>query len=431
MGEKKKEKELEAKEKEQKEREDAIAFNDNAENDENKDDLNKISKSMDVDILDSSDVVFDASLNKRIRMSSNYEMYPFDEYEEDETIMTEYGLKVDLNEWRAEPTKSPKKKNMNDEADEFEILARSLSPSPNDIVNQTMSLLPTNVLHPDPLEPMKTIKEQIFVKCQLKWLNIEGRSDEESIKQTLPTLQPRKIILVHGSMQQKEDFKRFIVSEKICNDVHIAHNEQWTKLKSNTKYKKIIMDDVIERSLPFCTINGYDVSYLNGKLLQINKDEMDIDIGDMMFSMNMGFNDIQYKLTTKTNDDENKKKKENEAEDDVKGDDDDNDDNDDDADEGMDDAADDINKMMIKYAGNDGHSLTFLGDVTKIEMETNLKQNNIAAELYHGGTLVAGRSGEVRITHKNAQKTTLSIDATLTADYFGIRDTVSSQYHLI
>merc|ERR1712228_185998 len=118
------------KEKEQKEREDAIAFNDNAENDENaENDLNKISKSMDVDILDSSDVVFDASLNKRIRMSSNYEMYPFDEYEEDETIMTEYGLKVDLNEWRAEPTKSPKKKNMNDEADEFEILARSLSPS--------------------------------------------------------------------------------------------------------------------------------------------------------------------------------------------------------------------------------------------------------------------------------------------------------------
>merc|ERR1712048_1141489 len=82
-------------------------------------------------------------------------------------------------------------------------------------------------------------------------------------------------------------------------------------------------------------------------------------------------------------------------------------------DEDGDEKMEDINKMVIKYAANDGHSLTFLGDVTKIEMETNLKQNNIAAELYHGGTLVAGRSGEVRITHKNAQKSILSIDATL------------------
>merc|ERR1712176_1298813 len=95
-------------------------------------------------------------------------------------------------------------------------------------------------------------------------------------------------------------------------------------------------------------------------------------------------------------------------------------------------AADDVNGMtIVQYTGNDGHSLTFLGDVTKIEMETNLKRNNIAAELYPGGTLVAGRSGEVRNTHKNAQKTTLAINATLTGDYFKIRDTISSQYHLI
>jgi len=304
------------------------------------------------------------------------------------------------------------------EVDEFEAMSRShsLSPSPNDIVNQTMSLLPSDVVNPDPMEPFKTVKDtkKIFVKCQLKFLNIEGRSDEESIKQTLPTLQPRQIVLVHGDINQKQSFKEFCITEKICNvdSVHIAENLMWTKIKTNTKYKKIIMDDIIERSLYFYNINGYDVAYLNGKLKEINKDEMDIDIGDIMQHKNV-IDDIEYKLYSKHKMDDNNNQ-ENDGDDLV-----------------MDETSNDINKISINYPLNDGHSLTFLGDVTKIEMETNLKQNNIAAELYYGGTLVAGKSGEIRVTHKDAQKTTLAIDATLTGDYFGIRDSISNQYHLI
>ena len=72
--------------------------------------------------------------------------------------------------------------------------------------------------------------------------------------------------------------------------------------------------------------------------------------------------DIHCKLTTKDNV-LSKKEEEEEKED-----------KDEDGDEEM----EYIDKMVIKYAENDGHSLTFLGDVTKIEMD-NLKQNNIAA----------------------------------------------------
>merc|ERR1711971_760172 len=88
-------------------------------------------------------------------------------------------------------------------------------------------------------------------------------------------------------------------------------------------------------------------------------------------------------------------------------------------------------RANFNFPRNDGHSLLYLGDVSKIEMETKLKQSNVAAELYYGGTLVAGRSGEVRVSHQNAQKTKLAIEATLTAEYFGIRDHIENQYHLM
>lgn len=426
--EKQKQKELKEKEKERQEKQNAISFRDNddddnklmdidMENNNNNDDvdnepLNKISKSntksMDIDIIDSNDVVFDPSLNKRIKMTSVYDMYQWNDNEQ-EIIMTDYGMEIDLNQFRSEPSKKKKKSNMSDEEeDEFQSISRShsLSPSPNDIVNQTMSLIPSNVLNPDPMEPFKTVKEikKIHIKCLLHFLNIEGRSDEESIKQTLPTLQPRQMILVHGSNYQKHTFKDFCMKEKICSDIMIAQNLKWTKVKTNTKYKKIIMDDIIERSLKFYNINGYDVAYLNGKLQEIDKEEMDIDIGDIK-NKNM-IDDIQYKLSKSTEKTQ-------------------------DIDDIMDETTDDINKITINFPSNDGHSLSYLGDVTKIEMETSLKQNNVPAELYHGGTLVAGKSGEVRITHKNAQKTVLSINATLTNDYFNIRDRITDQYHLV
>jgi len=448
--EKLKQQEVEQKEREKQQRQDAIAFSSNAErksmemdgddepdihavevdggdDGEVHESFNKISKSkkrthsqaqaqshsMDVDAMDSMDVVFDPSLNKRIKLTSAYDMYPFHGHEQ-ELVLTDYGLEVDLDEWRDDSSKRKKKKLAEQpEQDEFESMSKShsLSPSPNDIVNQTMALLPADVLHPNPKEPFKTVKEKkkLFVKCQLKFLNVEGRSDEESIKQTLPTLQPRQMILVHGDLYQKQQFKQFCVQERICSDVMIAENLQWTKVKTNTKYKKIIMDDVIERSLGFYNIGGYEVAYLKGRLSEINKEEMDIDIGDVKNKSMI--DDIQYKLRKSS------KTAENEA--------------DDMDDLMMDETAEDINRMNINYPANDGHSLSYLGDATKIEMETSLKQGNIPAELYYGGTLVAGRNGEVRVAHKNAQKTVLSIDATLTGDYFDIRDKIESQYHLI
>ena len=89
--------------------------------------------------------------------------------------------------------------------------------------------------------------------------------------------------------------------------------------------------------------------------------------------------------------------------------------------------------LALSYTDSDamGQQLvSYLGDVSKIDMERNLVHNRIHAGLYHGGILVCGKNGEVRVTHNQANTST-SINSTLTPDYFHIRSNVIAQYEPI
>ena len=183
----------------------------------------------------------------------------------------------------------------------------------------------------------------------------------------------------------------------------IPENLQWTQVVTDTKFQRIVMDNVIEKSLGWWRTNGYDVAYFKGSLREIDRKRMDIDIGDVK-NKNV-IDSILYKL----------RKSEYKGQDE---------------DMLMDESTDDINKITINYPRNDGHSLLFMGDLKLYHAHNYLRQNKMAAELY-GDVMVAGKSGEVRFKHKDQDKTRLSVNATLTSDYFDIMDKVTNQYHLI
>merc|ERR1719334_2803839 len=173
--------------------------------------MNKISKST------SHSVSIENSRRSsiRIRSESAFDIYPFAQNDDDDDV-TDYGMKVDLDEWRQEPEKKRRRKGNSDEDDdEFESLSRSVSvsPSPNDIVNQTLSLLPSDALHPNSKDRYKTVTEtrKLFIKCVVKFINNEGRSDEKSVKATLAKLRPQSIIIVHGSEEQRKQLRKYCV----------------------------------------------------------------------------------------------------------------------------------------------------------------------------------------------------------------------------
>merc|ERR1712045_884592 len=96
-----------------------------------------------------------------------YSMFPFQIKDHE---MTPWGIRVDLDEWRQEPEKK-RRRVSTDDRDEFEGMSRSLSvsPSPNDIVNQTLSQFAKFMSNGDngARGQFKTVREtkKVFIKC--------------------------------------------------------------------------------------------------------------------------------------------------------------------------------------------------------------------------------------------------------------------------
>merc|ERR1711976_1127724 len=67
--------------------------------------------------------------------------------------------------------------------------------------------------------PTKTVVEelQVAINWDIKYVDMEGRSDGKSIRNLLATLEPRRLILIHGTTRATEYLAN--VSRKFCNTV--------------------------------------------------------------------------------------------------------------------------------------------------------------------------------------------------------------------
>ena len=195
-----------------------------------------------------------------------FAMYPFGEHEQAAAAtMTAYGVDIELDEWRAEPERG-RAGQAAEPADEFESLSKSASPSQ----------LPTLVLagqsgQGQAPHNFKTVRERVSlaVRCQVKFVNVEGRSDADSVLQTLPLLRPKRMLVVHGSAAQKARLAAQCVADKVCGDVAVPRNGEWTRVATNTRFRRDIMDDRIEKRLAFRRLNGFEVAFLHGTMRRL------------------------------------------------------------------------------------------------------------------------------------------------------------------
>ena len=70
-------------------------------------------------------------------------------------------------------------------------------------------------------------------------------------------------------------------------------------------------------------------------------------------------------------------------------------------------------KCSVLYVG---HSLSYIGDVTKVDLERSFIDKQMPVGLYGGGQLVCGANGEVRVTHKKPNRATVGIEGALADD---------------
>lgn len=186
-------------------------------------------------------------LPENIRYHSQYLMFPCIEktYEIDE-----YGQKVNIDE-----LSSRSNKNIEIDEDDEENFVQDEK---------------EEIYEP----PTKCIEEtiQLDVKCQIEYIDFEGRSNQKSIRNIIETVNPKKVILIHGTKESTEDLKNYLTEKKICELVLVPQLYKPVEIPLDTNFFKIKLVEELLNQIDFVKFQGFDISFIEGKIQKKEKD---------------------------------------------------------------------------------------------------------------------------------------------------------------
>ncbi|KAI8820645.1 beta-lactamase-like protein [Fimicolochytrium jonesii] len=118
----------------------------------------------------------------------------------------------------------------------------------------------------DPI-PFKFIafESAIDVRCRVVYIDFEGRSDGRSIKNILPQVAPRKLILVRGSEESTQNLESYCLeAENLTNDVYSPHVGECINVSAATNIYQVRLTDSLVSSLKMTELADYQLAYVSG-----------------------------------------------------------------------------------------------------------------------------------------------------------------------
>lgn len=121
--------------------------------------------------------------------------------------------------------------------------------------------------------PSKCIEETIHldVKCQIEYIDFEGRSNQKSIRNIIETVNPKKLILIHGTKESTEDLKNYLIEKKISEHVLIPQLYKPIEIPLDTNFFKIRLVEELLNQIDFVKFSGFDISFIEGKIQKKEK----------------------------------------------------------------------------------------------------------------------------------------------------------------
>jgi len=115
--------------------------------------------------------------------------------------------------------------------------------------------------------PTKTIFKQTNIKmgATIKYIDLEGRSDGRSIKKILSHVNPRKLILIHGSHASISHLSEYCMNNlKQCSIVMTPKLGELVNVASDTNIYRIRLKDSLIGSLSFHKVGDYELAWVDG-----------------------------------------------------------------------------------------------------------------------------------------------------------------------
>ncbi|CAO3643873.1 unnamed protein product [Mucor hiemalis] len=110
-------------------------------------------------------------------------------------------------------------------------------------------------------------EEKLHIRCQLRYVDLEGLSDGRSIKTILPQIAPRKLIIVHGSEDSTEDLSTACHGmDHFTKEIFTPSVGEVLNVSAATNLYRVKLTDSMVSSLKFKKLDDYELARVVGHI---------------------------------------------------------------------------------------------------------------------------------------------------------------------
>ncbi|TPX35203.1 dolichyl-phosphate-mannose---protein mannosyltransferase [Synchytrium endobioticum] len=115
--------------------------------------------------------------------------------------------------------------------------------------------------------PTKVVEETLdfVMKCNILFVDFEGRADGRSVRNIIPQLQARKVILIHGSEEATASLlQSFSENSQVTDDIYAPVVGEVVNASSSTNIYRVRLTDTLVSSLNIRPLDDYALAYVTG-----------------------------------------------------------------------------------------------------------------------------------------------------------------------
>jgi cleavage and polyadenylation specificity factor subunit 2 len=157
----------------------------------------------------------------------------------------------------------------------IEAVVPSAPTSPPSSLIQTIAPIPVETTEVGP--PMKwvIISKDVPVKCSRRFIDVSGISDGRSLKTIYARIQPRRLLLVGGSVEATEYMlNHFTQQQGRSMEVLAPHLGETVTVSSALNVMQAVLSEALIAQLPFRILGDYELAWVRGRVSNPN---MDVD----------------------------------------------------------------------------------------------------------------------------------------------------------
>jgi len=125
----------------------------------------------------------------------------------------------------------------------------------------------------EPLEEIPTkivIQEKLLeVECEIRYVNMEGRSDGRSVQNLLAKVAPRRLVLVHGGASDTRHLEQFARKSK-CHQVYTPCPGEAVHISLDNTTIEAKLQEGLFRMADFQSVGSYEVAAIEAKMERQN-----------------------------------------------------------------------------------------------------------------------------------------------------------------